>query len=335
MKKTIWKTLLALCLALALTPALAEGLGDLPQAGLFLPLTQEDADAGFWLETTIEADSFTKVTINYTDQQLLSGYVQEYISPDVDEVTAAMMEKELEQYSTYPAGEIILIDAASYETMTANGGSVSEALGIDNLFVLGENDGYVYVARDYNGLVTSQDAELMASITKVMARANELMTAATFQPIVAVEGTGKAFPAFATTDLNGEPVTSDIFAGKDLTVVNVWGTYCGPCIDEMDELAAWSSEMPDNVQLIGLVSDLYSLGDTDTLETALAICDATGAGCYTHLVVSADLVDLLVEVTGVPTTFFVDGNGNIVGEPIIGADVPACQRFVEEYLNAQ
>ena len=188
-------------------------------------------------------------------------------------------------------------------------------------------------------MLASDNTELLERANVAIIRANELMSAATFQPLVFAEGEFDkpevVFPAFATTDLSGNPVTSDIFANKDLTVVNIWGTFCGPCIDEMDELAAWSASMPENVQLVGLVSDLYSLEDTETLEMANLICDSTGANHYLHLVTSPDFYELMATVVGVPTTYFVDSTGAVVGQPIVGANVPGCMAFVEEYLNAQ
>ena len=90
--------------------------------------------------------------------------------------------------------------------------------------------------------------------------------------------------------------------------------------------------MPENVQLIGVVRDLASLDDANTLESALAICEATGADCYPSLVANESMMPVLSSVVGVPTTFFVDGEGRLVGQPIVGANVPGCQAFVEEYL---
>lgn len=57
-------------------------------------------------------------------------------------------------------------------------------------------------------------------------------------------------PAFEVTDLEGNPVgeSNSIFENTDITVVNCWGTFCTPCIDEMPELEEWTKEMPDNVQ---------------------------------------------------------------------------------------
>lgn len=63
-------------------------------------------------------------------------------------------------------------------------------------------------------------------------------------------------PEFSTTDMDGNKVTNDTFADYDLTVVNFWATYCNPCIDELPELAEWKKELPDNVNLIGLLVDV-------------------------------------------------------------------------------
>ena len=42
---------------------------------------------------------------------------------------------------------------------------------------------------------------------------------------------------FHTVSLDDQPVTADIFSDYDLTIVHVWGTYCGPCIAEMGDYA--------------------------------------------------------------------------------------------------
>ena len=146
------------------------------------------------------------------------------------------------------------------------------------------------------------------------------------------ETAGGARGYFTTTDLYGNTVTQEIFAQSDLTVVNVWATYCGPCINEMPELAEWSQNMPEGVQLVGLVSDLNSYDDAEILELAQMICEATGADVYTSLVANEDFTEMLSGVVGVPTTFFIDGNGVVVGSPVVGANVAACKDFVESYL---
>lgn len=142
------------------------------------------------------------------------------------------------------------------------------------------------------------------------------------------------FPSFTATDLDGNTVTESIFKDKDLTVLNIWGTFCGPCIREMPELGEWAKEMPDNVQILGLIIDIDGEDDTEHHDLAVDITRKAGVD-YTNLVANADFTTILEDVYGVPTTLFIDGEGNIVGEPIIGADVDGYKKFVEEYLNEQ
>lgn len=140
-------------------------------------------------------------------------------------------------------------------------------------------------------------------------------------------------PEFSTTDMDGNKVTNDIFADYDLTVVNFWATYCNPCIDELPELAEWKKELPNNVNLIGLLVDVDEKGD-DQYKLAEKIIKETGAD-YQHLIATEEFDDMISNLVGVPTTFFVDSAGKIIGEPFAGADVDAYKQTVEDYLNGK
>ena len=130
------------------------------------------------------------------------------------------------------------------------------------------------------------------------------------------DGQTGLFGNFETVTLEGETVTQEIFAEADLNMVNIWGTFCGPCIREMPELGELSDEYADKgVQIMGMLTDVTDPED----ETAHLIVDETKAD-YTHLVLSQDLVDhYLSQVQAVPTTVFVDSEGNQVGEVYTGA----------------
>lgn len=141
-------------------------------------------------------------------------------------------------------------------------------------------------------------------------------------------------PSFTTKDLEGNTVTESIFSEKDLTVVNIWGTFCGPCIGEMPELAEWSESMPSNVQIIGIVCDIEGEDDQEHKDKAKEIMEKAGAN-FTNLIPKGGLDSLLSGITGVPTTMFVDKNGNITGKAVIGANVEAYKEFVEDYINAE
>ena len=130
-------------------------------------------------------------------------------------------------------------------------------------------------------------------------------------------------PSFTAVDLSGNEVTDAIFSGHKLTMVNIWGTFCGPCIREMPELGKLSAEYADKgVQIIGIICDSadYTYQPIDSvLTSAQSIIMQTGAN-YRHLVLSESLSARFMQgVTAVPTTFFVDETGETIGEAVIGS----------------
>lgn len=126
----------------------------------------------------------------------------------------------------------------------------------------------------------------------------------------------KIFGEFETVTLTGEPVTQEIFGEAELTMVNIWATYCSPCIQEMPELAELAREYEDRgVQIIGLLSDVSEPEDA----TAMEIVEETGAD-YMHILPSAELqMNLLSRISAVPTTVFLDREGNMTGSAYAGA----------------
>lgn len=128
--------------------------------------------------------------------------------------------------------------------------------------------------------------------------------------------------SFAAEDLDGNSIDQSILEGHTLTMVNVWATFCTPCISEMPELGELAEEYADKgVQIVGLISDVLdrdgSVSETQ-LDTAREIVSSTGAD-YIHIIPSADLYGLLYQITSVPTTFFVDETGAQVGTAYLGA----------------
>lgn len=128
---------------------------------------------------------------------------------------------------------------------------------------------------------------------------------------------------FTAFDIDGNMVDESILSGYKLTMVNIWGTFCSPCISEMPELGALHAEYADKgVQVIGIVIDVQDGSGTlipDMVEFAKEIVDKTGAD-YLHILPSADLIlQMLYRVEAVPTTIFVDEFGRQVGEDYLGA----------------
>lgn len=144
--------------------------------------------------------------------------------------------------------------------------------------------------------------------------------------------------SFSTTDLDGNSVDQSVFADHKLTMVNIWATFCGPCISEMPELGTLASEYADKgLQIVGLVSDVTdSDGNLDEKQLSLArdIVAETGAN-YTHIVPGEGLNGLLSQVSGVPTTLFVDSEGKQVGKAYLGSnDLDGWKAVADELLGS-
>lgn len=124
---------------------------------------------------------------------------------------------------------------------------------------------------------------------------------------------------FEGKDMAGNVVSSDIFAESKITMVNVWATYCNPCLSEMPGLGELAGEYESgDFQLIGIISDVQEGADQKALDVAANLIKQTNAD-YSHLLLNESLYyPLLTEVTAVPTTFFIDENG-VVLDVVIGA----------------
>ncbi len=135
------------------------------------------------------------------------------------------------------------------------------------------------------------------------------------------EQTGEAkglLSSFTSETLDGEKADESIFKGKKVTMVNIWATFCGPCIREMPDLQRLHEDYADKgFQVVGIVCDVY--GETN-LDTAKDIVKDTGVK-YVSLLPSDSLNEArLKDVTSVPETFFVDETGAVIAGPYIGSN---------------
>ena len=127
------------------------------------------------------------------------------------------------------------------------------------------------------------------------------------------------FPEFSEVDTEGNQVSSDIFADYDATIVNFWNNGCGTCIEEMPELEELYHQFQEqNINLIGVGTD--SGEGEEQMETARNILTEKGV---TYVNISPDpegkfYQDFISEIFSYPTTYIVDGKGNVIGAPIIG-----------------
>ena len=148
----------------------------------------------------------------------------------------------------------------------------------------------------------------------------------------------RLFGGMDAQDINGNSVRENIFFDSKLTMVNVWATYCNNCIDEMPELGEFARSMQARgVQVIGIVTDTlgyYWEKNDDNIALAQEIVQNTQAD-YLHLVPDMVMVrNLLPQISAVPTTFFLDQQGNLVGGVYLGArGIDFWEATVQELLS--
>ena len=155
------------------------------------------------------------------------------------------------------------------------------------------------------------------------------------------DGSMQKFPAFEGKDLDGNTVKSDeLFSGNAVTVVNFWFTTCNPCVGELAELDALNKELAEKGgSLIGI--NTFTLdGDEAAISEAKDVLAKKGA-TYQNVYFDSDgeAGKFTTNIFAYPTTYVVDRNGNIVGEPIVGAitekkQAETLQKLIEQALAA-
>lgn len=129
------------------------------------------------------------------------------------------------------------------------------------------------------------------------------------------------FPAFDGKDLDGNDVNSSkLFAENDVTVVNFWFTTCNPCVEELAELEALNQQLAEKGGAVVGINSFTLDGDETAIAEAKEILAKKGVS-YKNVWFDSNS-DAGVFTSGLfsyPTTYVVDKNGNIVGEPIVGA----------------
>lgn len=144
---------------------------------------------------------------------------------------------------------------------------------------------------------------------------------------------------FETTDIDGNTYTEKVFSDYDLTLVNAFTTWCSPCVNEMPELEKLYQEMKDQgVGVVGMVLDSVSedgTPDDSIVQKAQLLKEKTGV---TYPLLIPDKGFLNGRISGLqsfPESFFVDKDGNIVSDPIMGSNTfDGWKEAVEKQLAA-
>ena len=135
------------------------------------------------------------------------------------------------------------------------------------------------------------------------------------------KGDPMKFPAFDGKDLDGNEVkSSTLFAGNTVTVVNFWFTTCSPCVGELADLEALNKQLTEKGGAVVGINSFTLDGDKAAISEAKDILAKKGVS-YQNIWFDAksEAGKFTSGLYSYPTTYVVDKNGNIVGEPIVGA----------------
>ena len=156
-----------------------------------------------------------------------------------------------------------------------------------------------------------------------------------------IEQNSNPFPAFEGKDLDGNPVKSDeLFSANAVTVVNFWFTTCNPCVGELSELDALNKELAKKGGALIGVNTFTLDGNEAAISEAKDVLAKKGV-TYQNVYFASDgeAGKFTTNIFAYPTTYVVDRNGNIVGDPIVGAitekkQAETLQKLIDQALAA-
>lgn len=138
------------------------------------------------------------------------------------------------------------------------------------------------------------------------------------------------FSSFVAEDFDGNIVDETVFAEHKITLINVWATFCPPCIKEVPELAELNADYADKgFQVIGILVD----ENRSTPINAKQLAEDTGAN-YRQLKISGSVKTFIGGITAYPHTVFVNAEGRQIGSPYTGAKSKAdWKKIIDEMIK--
>lgn len=292
---------------------------DIEEVGASLALPKDAVD-NYMLEVAFSVEpedamdlgeAIVKMAYIYYFPELNEMYERgEQISEEIiEEMSRAVCE-----VWVYPEGQL----GARVEA----GEALDQVMGLAACAEIGRQDGRVYLFGEHPADAAGMSENTAAMYEELRAQMPEIKQRTKLIPIVepapfsADESAIEAGTVVALegADMDGNPVdTKELFKKAKLTMVNIWATFCGPCINEMPDLGRMAEAMPEGSQLVGVITDFD--GNEDLAKEILEKSNAK----FFQIIPDANKSTTLQSVMAVPTTLFVDHDGKLVGEPVVGS----------------
>lgn len=193
---------------------------------------------------------------------------------------------------------------------------------------------YLSLNKDADTTLTDELKEIQTTLTDITP--SQQITA--FGEPQTAASTDAGVGDFEMSDVDGTSYTQSLFGEYNLTLVNVFTTWCSPCVNEIPELQKLSEQMKDKgVGVVGIVLDTAPDGtqNEEAIQKAQMLREKTGAS-YPFLIPDASLMNgHLNAINAFPHTFFVNKNGTIVGDSYDGShDLEEWTEIVTAQLDA-
>ena len=191
----------------------------------------------------------------------------------------------------------------------------------------GTTNFYLYMPPEDGDFVKAAAPEYGEEYRKLAALSDKVAAAFTcYEPVDPLAALVGQKAEFTVTDMEGNPVSSaEIFAQNEVTMLNFWATWCGPCKAELPELQKISLRLQEKgCNVVGLLTD-------NKPETAAKLLEENGI-TYPVYYAPADLSSFF-QIEAIPTTFFIGRDGTILCTPVVGAQVSAYESIVEDLLK--
>ena len=145
-------------------------------------------------------------------------------------------------------------------------------------------------------------------------------------PVMAFAGSlpavGMEAPDFEVTLLDGEVFRLSEQRGK-VVLINIWATWCGPCVAEMPDINQLAQDYDEDLVVIGI----------NCGEDEQTVANFVAENGYTYrFATDTDyfISGMLYPTTGIPYTIVVDGNG-IISQLHLGGGT-GMYEVLEEYV---
>lgn len=264
------------------------------------------------------------------DEPIYKAYIYQFASDSLidsynkivndQNLTQEQMSEKL-QKEVYGKIKNIFALAALRTNLITEENSIEKILSFKEYEVLRKNDKFTQVicfgnaadAEDMDEKSSEKFKELIKAAKIIPEKAELIDPVAKKQSLKEIKNL-----KFKTTDLDGKEVTSEVFAASEVTMVNIWATWCPPCRAELPEIGNLARKYADkNCTVIGICSDVTDTDDS-ALERAKEILAESNCE-FINIKKNASLDKIYSNIQAYPTTLFFDKNGNIIGEIIVGS----------------